>query len=260
MAIGIIGGTGVYDPKFLEDVKQIKVSTPFGMTSDLVTTGRFGDKKVVIIPRHGANHTFNPTNVPFRANLWAMKELGVTKIISVNAVGSLKEELKPGHFVFTDQFIDRTTNREQTFYDKGKIAHISVAEPFCSGLRNILISKGKALKYDFHEKGTCVVIEGPRFSTRAESNLFRSWGADTINMTLVPEVVLARESEICYANIAMVTDYDAWKEHTVTNEEVLTTMKNNLEKVKKLLMEIIPAIDDKKVCQQCNIALKDAMM
>lgn len=259
MAIGLIGGTGVYDPKLLQDSKQLKLTTPYGMTSDLVTTGKLAGKDVVIIPRHGSSHFFNPTNVPFRANIWAMKELGVTKIISVNAVGSLKEELKPGDFVFTDQFIDRTTKREQTFYPTGKIAHISVAEPFCNGLRKLLIEKAAGLKYGFHNHGTCVVIEGPRFSTRAESNLFKSWGADTVNMTLVPEVVLAREAEICYANIAMVTDYDAWKDHSVVNTDVLKVMKENIEKVKKLLMAVLPQIDDKKICA-CNGAMKDAWM
>jgi 5'-methylthioadenosine phosphorylase len=259
MAIGIIGGTGVYDADLLKDVKQIKVATPYGRTSDLITVGKLGDKDIVIIPRHGKDHFYSPSAVPYRANIHAMKELGVTKIISVSAVGSLKEEMAPGDFVFTDQFIDRTTKRDQTFFESGKVAHISVAEPFCSNLRKKLIDKAKVMKCRFHEKGTCVIIEGPRFSTKAESMVYRSWNADIINMTMVPEVVLAREAEICYANIAMVTDYDCWKDHTVTNEEVLRTMKSNIEKVRKLLMALIPEIDDKKVCS-CNTSLKDAMM
>ncbi|NTV24163.1 MAG: S-methyl-5'-thioadenosine phosphorylase [Nanoarchaeota archaeon] len=259
MAIGIIGGTGVYDAKLLSEVKQLKISTPYGMTSDLLTVGKLAGKEIVVIPRHGANHFFSPSKVPFKANIWAMKELGVTKIISVNAVGSLKEELKPGHFVFTSQFIDRTTKRDQTFNETGKIGHVSVADPFCNNLREVLIKKAKELDYDFHYQGTCIVIEGPRFSTRAESVLFKSWGADTVNMTLVPEVVLAREAEICYANIAMVTDYDAWKDHAVTNTDVLSVMKGNIEKVRKLLMEVIPLVDDKKACA-CNHAMKDAWM
>ena len=189
-----------------------------------------------------------------------MKELGVTKLISVSAVGSLKEEMRPGDFVFTDQFIDRTTKRDQSFYETGKVCHISVADPFCNGLRGKLIPKAKELGYRFHEKGTCVVIEGPRFSTKAESHLFRSWNADIINMTLVPEAVLAREAEMCYANIAMVTDYDVWHDKPVSNEAVLKTMKNNIEKVRKLLMAVIKEIDDTKVCHQCNEALKNAMM
>jgi 5'-methylthioadenosine phosphorylase len=257
--IGLIGGTGVYDAKLLENAKQVKVDTPYGMTSELVIVGKLLGKDVAIMPRHGSNHSYSPSKVPFRANVWAFKKLGVTKIISVNAVGSLKEELKPGDFVFTDQFIDRTTKRDQTFYESGQVAHISVADPFCSSLRAILISNAKKLGMGLHESGTCVVIEGPRFSTRAESVLFKSWGADTVNMTLVPEVILAREAEICYANIAMVTDYDAWKDHAVTNTDVLAVMKGNIEKVRKLLMAVIPEIDDSSDCT-CNHALKDAMM
>ncbi len=257
MAIGILGGSGVYDPNVLKNVKRIKHKTKYGKPSDKITKGILGGKEVYIIPRHGHDHQYNPSTVPYRANIWALKELGVTKIITVSAVGSLKEKIKPGDFVFSDQFIDRTTKREQTF--SGKV-HLSAAEPFCNGLRKKLTNKAKELKFSYHEKGTCVVIEGPRFSTKAESKLFRSWNADIINMTLVPEVVLAREAEICYANIAMVTDYDVWKEHSVSHAEVLKVMKQNMEKVKKLLMSIIPEIDDKKVCPQCNEALKGAGM
>ena len=257
--IALIGGTGVYDVNLLEDSKQVKVDTPYGPTADLITVGKLAGKEVAILPRHGSKHFFSPGKVPFRANIWALKHLGVKKIISVNAVGSLREELKPGHFVFTSQFIDRTTKRDQTFYETEKVAHISVADPFCDRLRQILIKKAKELDYDFHYQGTCVVIEGPRFSTRAESILFKSWGADTVNMTLVPEVVLAREAEICYANIAMVTDYDSWKDHAVTNTDVLAVMKGNIEKVRKLLMQVIPLIDENEDCA-CNHALKDAMM
>lgn len=254
MAIGIIGGTGIYDPELLKDIKQIKISTPFGRTSDLITTGKLRGKDIIVIPRHGANHFYNPSTVPYRANIWAMKELGVKKLISVSAVGSLKEEIKPGNFVITDQFIDRTTKRKQSFYETGKIAHISIAEPFCPNLRKTIIEK-----VECHEKGTCVVIEGPRFSTIAESQLFRLWGADIINMTLVPEIVLAREAEMCYANIAMVTDYDVWRDSHVSNEEVLKIMKMNADKVKELLMSLIPEINDRKKCS-CHEALKDAMM
>ncbi len=257
MAIGLIGGSGVYDPKLLENIEKIPIKkTEYGETSDVITKGVLKGKEVYFIPRHGLNHQYNPSTVPYRANIHALKELGVTKLLTVSAVGSLKEEYKPGDFVFTDQFIDRTTKRNQTF--TGKV-HLSVAEPFCSDLRNNLIKKAKQLNYNYHDKGTCIVIEGPRFSTKAESKLFRSWDADIINMTLVPEVVLAREAEICYANIAMVTDYDVWKEHYVSHAEVLRVMKENTEKVKQLLMSIIPEIDDKKICS-CNTALKDSEM
>lgn len=254
--IAIIGGTGLYDPKLLKDVEEVKAKTPYGKPADIVK-GKIGDKTVFMLARHGKNHQYNPSDVPYRANLWALKELGVTKIIAVSAVGSLKEEMKPGDIVFTDQFIDMTKKREQSFYGS---VHLSAAEPFCSGLRKKLIESAKNLKLSYHEKGTCVVIEGPRFSSKAESNLFRQWNADIINMTMVPESVLAREAEICYCNIAMVTDYDCWKDHNVSHAEVLKTMAANLDKVKQLLMHVVPLVDPKNVCNQCNTALKDAGM
>ncbi len=257
MAIGVIGGSGVYDPKLLKNVEEVKVHTPYGSPSDVFTKATISGKTVYFLPRHGSNHTFNPSTVPYKANIWAFKKLGCKRLITVSAVGSLKEEYKPGDFVFTDQFIDRTTKRDQTLYGS---VHISVAEPFCDNLRQSLIKKAEQLNLNHHKTGTCVVIEGPRFSTKAESKLFQSWNADIINMTLVPEVVLAREAEISYANIAMVTDYDTWKEgETVSHEAVLKTMKENLENVKKLLMEAIPEIDDTSVWES-NDTLKDAGM
>jgi 5'-methylthioadenosine phosphorylase len=257
MAIGLIGGSGVYDPDVLENAEQIKVHTPYGAPSDLFTKGTINGKIVYILPRHGHNHNYNPSSVPYKANMWAFKKLGVKKLFTVSAVGSLKEEYKPGDFVFTDQFIDRTTKRDQTLYGS---VHIGVADPFCKKLRSELINKAKELNLSHHETGTCVVIEGPRFSTKAESKLFRSWDADIINMTLVPEVVLAREAEICYANIAMVTDYDCWKDQEVSHARVLATMSANMDNVKKLLMAIIGDVDSDVTCSQCNDALKDAGM
>ncbi len=259
MAIGILGGTGVYDPNILKKKKQQKIYTPYGATSDLVTTGEMHGKDVVIIPRHGSNHFYAPHTVPYRANVYAMKQLGVTRIISVSAVGSLKKEIKPGDFVFTDQFIDRTYGRKCTFYETGQVCHVSVAEPFCGDVRKLLAQCSKKLGFDFHKRGNCVVINGPRFSSKAESELYRTWDADIINMTLCPEVILAREMEICYANIAMVTDYDVWYEHHVTSDEVVATMKKNLNKVKKLLAEIIPSIPEKRECG-CKDALKGALV
>ena len=257
--IGIIGGTGVYDAQILKNSEKVKVSTPYGNPSDLITLGTFLGKEVAILPRHGQNHTINPTNVNYRANIYALKELGVSRIISVSAVGSLKEEIKPGDFVFTDQFFDMTKFRKNTFYEGQKVAHISIPKPFCPEIRNILINSAEKLKFPYHSKGCCVVIEGPRFSTIAESKIFRSWGCDIINMTLVPEVILARELGMCYANIAMVTDYDVWKEHPVTNEEVVRTMKANLEKVKLLLKTVIPQIDYEGNCD-CKDVLKNAFI
>ncbi len=257
--IGIIGGTGVYDAKILTSVEQLKIKTPYGAPSDFPTRGFLDGREIIAIPRHGFRHTSNPTNVNYRANIWAMKQLGVERIFSVSAVGSLKEEIKRGHLVFPDQFIDLTKFRKSTFYDGQKVCHISAAEPFCPELRKILIETAEELRIPYHEKGVCVVIEGPRFSTRAESKLFRSWNADIINMTLCPEVVLAREAEICYANIAMVTDYDVWKEETVSNEIVLKTVRENIEKVRKLIAKALLKVPEERKCN-CKNALQGAFM
>jgi len=257
--IGIIGGSGVNDPRLFKDVKKIKVHTPYGATSDLITAGKFKGRDVFFIPRHGSNHTINPSNINYRANIYAMKKLGVTHILAPAAVGSLNEGMKPGDFVFTDQFIDRTYKRETTFYTGSKVCHISVAEPCCPVLRKMLSREAKRLGFNYHERGTCVVIEGPRFSTKAESNIFRSWNADIIGMTMTPEVVLAREAEICYATIAMITDYDVWRDSEVSGEEVAATMKNNIEKLKKLLSEIIPKIPEERICS-CKNALQGAFL
>jgi len=259
MTVGIIGGTGVYDPKLLEQAEQIKIHTPYGATSDSITTGIFKGVKIAIIPRHGSGHTINPSNVNYRANIWALKSLGVTAILASSAVGSLKEEIKPGDFVFIDQFIDRTLVRKNTFYEGRQVCHISIAEPCCGVLRGILAEEASKLGFSFHNKGTCVVIEGPRFSTKAESAVYRSWSADIIGMTMCPEAVLAREAEICYATIAMVTDYDVWKEQHVSFEEIIKTMKENDERVKKLLEVVIPRISEQRSCK-CREALKGALM
>ncbi len=258
--VGIIGGSGVDDPKIMSDAKKIKVHTPYGATSDLVVTGKVKGVDVVIIPRHGDSHRINPTNVNCRANIWAMKELGVTHIIAPTACGSLRKEIKPGDLVFIDQFTDRTTKRNQTFYDGTEVCHISMAEPFCSKIREILVKIAKEQKFSHHAKGTIVTIEGPRFSTKAESHLFRSWNCDVINMTTVPECVLAREAGICYQPIAMSTDYDCWheSEEAVTVDIILKTMKQNAEKVKKILIEAMPRLKDWEC--GCKEAIKFARL
>ncbi len=240
--IGIIGGSGVYDPNLFEDANKIKVHTPYGKTSDWVTVGKFKGVDMVVIPRHREGHHINPSDVNYRANIWAMKELGVTHIIATGAVGSLKEGIKPGDLVFTDQFIDRTTKRDSTFYEGNQVCHISIADPVCTELRLLLVESAKNLGLSYHEKGTCVVIEGPRFSTKAESNVYRSWNADIIGMTMVPECVLAREAGICYATVALVTDYDVWKDNHVTIDEIIKVMGQNLDKFKKLIGEVVPKI------------------
>lgn len=254
--IGVIGGTGVYDPKLLKNAEEIKVETKFGSPSDLITIGELEGRKIAFINRHGKGHTIPPHKVNYRANIWAMKELGVKRILAPAAVGSLKEEYKPGDIVILDQFIDFTKKRDYTFYDGGKVYHVSLADPFCDELRNALIDIGNSQKLPIHEKGTYVCIEGSRFSTRAESKMFRGV-ADVIGMTLVPECVLAREAEICYASIATVSDFDVWAEKPVSWEEIVRTMKENIEKVRNLLTETVSKIPVDRKCK-CGEALKDA--
>ncbi len=256
--VGIIGGSGVYDPNLFEDAKKIKVHTPYGKTSSLVTAGKFKGVDMVVIARHEEGHRINPTDVNYRANIWAMKELGVTHIIATGAVGSLKEEIKPGDLVFTDQFIDRTTKRKSTFYEGNQVCHISIADPTCNKLRDILIKGAKKLGIPHHENGTCVVIEGPRFSTKAESAMHKIWGADIVGMTMVPECVLAREAGICYATVSLVTDYDVWKEQHVSIDGIIRVMGQNLDKFKKLMAEVIPQIDFEEC--GCKHAMDTAMV
>jgi 5'-methylthioadenosine phosphorylase len=257
--IGIIGGTGLYDPRLLKNSKDVKVKTLFGKPSDVITIGELEGKLLAFLPRHGRKHTIRPTDVNSRANIAAMKQLGVKSILASSTVGSLKEEYKPGDIVFVDQFIDRTTRREQSFFTEGKVCHISVSEPMCPHLRRILTKVAIKEKVRFHDTGTYVCIEGPRFSTKAESRMYQNWGADVVGMTLVPECVLAREAEICYASIAMVTDYDVWKDHPVCVDDVVKTMKANIQNVKQIITETIKKVPKEKECQ-CGIALKSALV
>ena len=244
--VGIIGGTGFGSPDILKDVVRKKIHTPYGPPSDLVTLGKYENVDVAIIPRHGTSHNINPTLVNYRANIWALKELAVTHILAVTAVGSLREEIAPGDLVFPDQFIDRTTQRKTTFFEGHEVCHIPMADPFCETLRSLLGSVAERLFLKHHKQGTIITIEGPRFSTRAESRMFQQWGADVINMSTVPEVVLAREAGICYATIAMSTDYDCWheSEEPVTWEIIQKTMNKNAENVKKLLFATLREIKD----------------
>ena len=257
--IGIIGGTGVYDPQLLKNAEEIKVHTPYGSPSDLITVGELKGKKIAFVSRHGKKHTIRPTDINSRANIYALKQLGVQHVLAPSTVGSLKEEFKPGDVVLIDQFIDRTTRREQSFYSGPQVCHITVAEPMCPNLRKILIRIAEDLNIRHHKTGTYICIEGPRFSTKAESKLFRNWGADVVGMTLVPECVLAREAEICYASIATVTDYDVWKEHPVSTGDIVKTMKENVEKVKELITEAIPKISRERTCE-CATALENALI
>lgn len=259
--IGVFGGSGFYS--FLSNVVEIEVDTPYGKPSDKIAIADYAGKKIAFLPRHGKAHQFPPHMIPYRANLYAMKKLGAKKILAPTASGSLKPEIKPGDFVICDQFIDRTTGRKDTFFDGPVTKHISSAHPYCPELRQIAINVGKDLGITTHENGTVVVIQGPRFSTVAESRWFSKMGWDVINMTQYPEVYLAKELGICYANIALVTDYDAGLEGRddippVTEEEVLKVFDENNEKVKKMLFEIIKRIDtDSKSCDCLEFDLKE---
>jgi len=241
--IGIIGGSGIDDPKILKKAKQKTIKTPYGQTSSKLTEGQIHGVEVVVLARHGKKHNIMPTKVPFRANLWALNKVGVTHIIATTACGSLRQKIKPKQLVFLDQFIDFTKHRNLTFHED-KVVHTSMADPFCNDLRKLLIETAKELKISYHPKGTMVTIEGPRFSTRAESHMFRKLGADLINMSTVPEVILAKELDICYASVAMATDYDSWhkSEEPVTWDMILSVMKENADNVKKLVLKTIPKI------------------
>ncbi|AGK60462.1 methylthioadenosine phosphorylase [Archaeoglobus sulfaticallidus PM70-1] len=255
--IGIIGGTGVYDQSAFENIKEISVDTPFGKPSSEIILGEFEGKKVAFLPRHGKGHVFSPTNVPYRANIYAMKKLGVHTILSIAAVGSLKEEIEPLDIVVPDQIYDRTKHRISTFFED-IVVHIGFANPFCKRTSRLICETARKLNFKVHEGGTYVCIEGPQFSTKAESQVYRALGFDIIGMTALPEAKLAREAEICYATIATVTDYDVWKESEVDVATVLEYMAKNEEKVKTLLREIIPKIEGDDSCE-CRNSLRYAI-
>ena len=256
--IGLVGGTGVYESGLLKRAKKIKVHTPYGEPSDFITVGVVKGVKVAFLPRHGKKHMIPPHAINYRANIWAFKELGVQRILAPSAVGSLRERLPPGDIVIPDQFIDRTKSRASTFYEGGQVVHVSTADPFCPELRKIALKTGKKLGLRPHDGGSYVCIEGPRFSTRAESKMFRQWGADIIGMTLVPECVLAREAQICYTNIATITDYDVWADKPVTADEVVKTLERNVRKTRNLLSEMIPQIPKERSCD-CRTSLAGAV-
>jgi len=241
--VAIIGGSGLDDPKLMEDIEEKKVDTPYGKPSSPLTTGTVGGVELVVLARHGKDHSIYPTGVNYRANIYALEKVGCTHILATTAVGSLRGKIRPGDLVFPDQFIDFTKHRALTFHDE-KVIHTPMAEPFCKDLSQLLAESARELKLRHHEKGTIITIEGPRFSTKAESHMFRMFGADVINMSTVPEVILARELGICYQSIAMSTDYDCWKddEEPVTWDMILATMKKNAENVKNLLLKTLPKI------------------
>lgn len=256
MTIGVIGGSGLYEMEGLEDVRTEKVPTPFGDPSDEFVLGTLGGVEMAFLPRHARGHRILPSELNFRANIWAMKKLGVDKIISVSAVGSLKEEIEPGHAVIVDQFIDRTRgSRDGTFFGNGIVAHVTFADPVCSYLSGVLYEATRDIGWKSHKGGTYICMEGPLFSTRAESHLYRSWGADVIGMTNLQEAKLAREAEICYATIALATDYDCWHEEDVTIEQVLKTMASNINNSKAAIKAAVPKIKPERDCG-CKDALQ----
>jgi 5'-methylthioadenosine phosphorylase len=242
--IGIIGGSGLYDIDGLEERAWRRVFTPWGEPSDEILTGRLAGVRCVFLPRHGKGHPLPPSALNYRANIDALKRLGVTDVISLSAVGSLREELPPGHFVIVDQFIDRTFAREKSFFGPGCVAHVSVAQPTCPRLGDAVEAAGAELDLPMTRGGTYLVMEGPQFSTKAESELYRAWGCHVIGMTNMPEAKLAREAELCYASVAMVTDYDCWHpEHDhVTVEQVVKVLSGNAEKARSLVRALVPRI------------------
>ena len=254
ISIGIIGGTGLYNIDGFENKKDIKIKTPFGDPSDAITTGTLEGRPVAFLPRHGIGHRILPSELPQQANIWALKSLGVEYIFGVSAVGSLKEKIVPRDIVLPDQIIDKTHKRPGTFFGDGLVVHVSFAEPFCEKLRKIIFQASKKVKCKVHNGGIYVCMEGPLFSTRAESNLHRSWGASVIGMTVIPEAKLAREAEICYATMALATDYDCWREEeeAVTCDAVLETLKTNGETAKKILKEAIKLVPEKRDCHCAN--------
>lgn len=261
--IGIFGGSGFYS--FLEQVELIQVETPFGLPSDDVALGRVGDRNVAFIPRHGRKHSVPPAAINYRANLWALHSLGVTRVIGPNASGSLQPHIHPGDFVVSDQFIDRTSGRADTFFDRGpKVAHVSTAHPYCPVLRELAVKAGAGVGATVHARGTIVAVQGPRFSTRAESKWFSSHGWDVINMTQYPEVALARELEMCYVSLSLITDYDSGLEghpdiKPVSVEDVERLFAANIPRLRDLILRMIPLIPAERDCI-CAAAMKGAVI
>ena len=252
--IGIIGGSGIYDPRKFEEIRTVFPDTEYGKPSDEILIGRINGVEVAFLPRHGKSHQYPPSEVPYRANIKAMMDLGVEIIISPCAVGSLQKKYMPGDLVIVDQFIDFTKKRDYTFFDK-KTVHISIPDPFCPDAGRVFSETARELGIKHHTGGTYICIEGPRFSTKAESHMYRNFG-DIIGMTLVPECQLAREMGMCYCSLATITDYDMWKDEPVDIQMVLKTMKECLDKIMKLLERGLPKISDRRC--DCSSAAKDA--
>jgi len=259
--LAVIGGSGVYDMEALTGIEERKVRTPFGDPSDTIVIGTLSGTRIAFLPRHGRGHRLTPTEVPYRANIWALKSLGVERIISISACGSMKEKYEPRHIVIPDQIYDNTKLRDLSFFGHGLVAHISLAEPFCPHLRPLLFEAAQKAGGTVHMGGTFITIEGPRFSTRGESTIYRSWGVDIIGMTAVPEAQLAREAEICYATMAHVTDYDVWheEEEAVNVEMLIANLMANAALSKRTIAELVPMLAAERACD-CGSALSAAII
>jgi 5'-methylthioadenosine phosphorylase len=259
--IGVIGGTGLYDIEGLTDIEEVNIDTPFGKPSDSIVVGKLEGVGIAFLPRHGKGHRIMPTELPSRANIYALKSLGVEQVIAVCSAGSFKKEIKPGDLLIPDQIIDRTRGRVNTFFGNGIVAHIAFAEPFCPALSQLVFEAAREAGASVHQGGTFVVMEGPAFSTRAESRLYRSWGADVIGMTALPEAKLAREAEICYAIIGCVTDYDSWWQpgEPVTVDTIISTLRKNAAIAKKIIKLVVSRIPEKRDCA-CANALTGAIV
>jgi 5'-methylthioadenosine phosphorylase len=259
--LAFIGGTGLYQIDGLEIVDSVDIDTPFGKPSDSIKIARFGERKAAFLPRHGVGHRYLPTEIPVKANIWALKKFGVEKIISFSAVGSLKEDIRPRDIVIPNQIIDRTKQRPSTFFGDGLVAHLGFADPFCSELSNLLYTTVKDLGYRVHHDETYVCMEGPIFSTRAESHMYRSWGGGVIGMTAIPESKLAREAELCYALIALSTDYDCWKEdeEDVTIEMIVQNLQANTSAAQSVIKRLMETIQDDSTCG-CQEAAQFAIL
>lgn len=259
--IGVIGGSGLYQMEGLKKIREVEIKTPFGRPSEKFVRGILEGTEFVFVSRHGKGHRWLPTEVNFRANIFAMKKLGVDRIISVSAVGSLREEIAPGDIVIPDQFIDRTTLRPSTFFGKGIVAHVSLADPFCRDLAEKLVTAATSEGGKVHTRGTYLCMEGPQFSTRAESQLYRSWGADVIGMTNLQEAKLAREAEICFGTLALATDYDCWNQAAgdVEIENVLAVLRQNVALAQRTIRRAVTRLTDSRSCS-CRSSLKDAII
>ncbi len=259
--VGVIGGSGLYQMEGLKKIREVEIKTPFGRPSEKFIKGILGETELAFLPRHGKGHRWLPTEINFRANIFAMKKLGVDCIISVSAVGSLREQIAPGDIVIPDQFIDRTTQRPSTFFGGGLVAHVSLADPFCQDLAEKLAVSAGSEGGKVHSRGTYPCMEGPQFSTRAESHLYRSWGADIIGMTNLQEAKLAREAEICFGTLALATDYDCWNQAAgdVEIESVLAVLQQNVALAQRIIRRAVTLLMDSRGCA-CRSSLKDAII